>query len=64
MGRFTAQAPAMLCTAASRLAQIRFTLVNRIAEREGRGLMSNRNRSQNSDAAKARRSPHTVAARF
>ena len=51
------------CTAAQ-LAQIRFTLVNRIAEREGRGLMSNRNRSQNSDAAKARRSPHTVAPRF
>lgn len=51
------------CTA-GQLAQIRFTLVNRIAEREGRGLMSDRNRSQNSDAAKARRSPHTLAPRF
>ena len=50
------------CTA-GQLAQIRFTLVNRIAEREGRGLASNRNRSQNSDAAKARRSPHEMAPR-
>jgi hypothetical protein len=51
------------CTA-GQLAQIRFTLVNRIAERESRGLASNRNRSQNSDAAKARRSPKTIAPRF
>lgn len=50
------------CTA-GQLAQIRFTLVNRIAEREGRGLMINRNRSQNSDAAKTRRSPHEMAPR-
>lgn len=50
------------CTAAQ-LAQIRFTLVNRIGEREGSGLASNRNRSQNSDAAKARRSPHEMAPR-
>lgn len=45
------------------LAQIRFTLVNRIAEREGRGHTADRNRSQNSDAAKARRSPHEMANR-
>ena len=45
------------------LAQIRFTLVNRRNEREGRGTTSHRNRSQNSDAAKARRSPHELAAR-
>lgn len=51
------------CTA-GQLAQIRFTLINRIAEREGRGLASHRNRSQNSDAAKARRSPKTIAPRF
>jgi hypothetical protein len=51
------------CTA-GQLAQIRFTLVNRIAEREGRGRISDRNRSQNSDAAKDRRSPHTLAPRF
>ena len=50
------------CTA-SQLAQIRFTLVNRIAEREGRGNTSDRNRSQNSNAAKARRSPHEMAHR-
>ena len=50
------------CTA-GQLAQIRFTLVNRIAEREGRGNTSDRNRSQNSDAAKARRSPHEMAPR-
>jgi len=51
------------CTA-GQLAQIRFTLVNRIAEREGRGNTCDRNRSQNADAAKARRSPATVAPRF
>jgi hypothetical protein len=45
------------------LAHIRFTVVNRIAEREGRGNTCDRNRSQNSDAAKARRSPHEMAAR-
>ncbi len=50
------------CTA-GQLAQIRFTLVNRIAEREGRGNTCDRNRSQNSDAAKARRSPHEMAPR-
>lgn len=46
------------------LSQIRFTVVNRIAEREGRGNTCDRNRSQKSEAAKARRSPHTVAPRF
>jgi hypothetical protein len=51
------------CTA-GQLAQIRFTLVNRIAEREGRGTATDRNRLQNSDAAKARRSPDAVAPRF
>jgi hypothetical protein len=45
------------------LAQIRFTLVNRRNEREGRGLISQRNKSQKSDAAKARRSPHEMAPR-
>ncbi len=50
------------CTA-SQLAQIRFTLVNRIAEREGRGNASDRNRSQKSDAAKRHRSPHEMADR-
>lgn len=45
------------------LTQIRFTLVNRRNEREGRGNTSDRNRSQNSDAAKARRSLHELAAR-
>lgn len=43
---------------------IRNTIVNRISEREGRGLTSHRNRSQNSDAAKTRRSPKTMAPRF
>ncbi len=51
------------CTA-GQLVQIRFTLVNRIAEREGRGNTSDRNRSQNSDAAKARRSADSVSPRF
>lgn len=50
------------CTA-GQLAQIRFTLVNRIAEREGRGNTCDRNKSQNSDAAKARRSPHEMSPR-
>lgn len=50
------------CTA-GQLIQIRFTLVNRIAEREGRGNTTDRNRSQNSDAAKSRRSPHEMADR-
>lgn len=45
------------------LAQIRFTLVNRIAEREGRGNTCDRNRSQKSDAAKRRRSPHEMSDR-
>lgn len=45
------------------LAQIRFTLVNRRNEREGRGNTSDRNRSQHSDAAKARRSPHEMVER-
>jgi hypothetical protein len=48
----------------TQLLWIRNTLVNRIAEREGSGLSENRNKSQRSDAAKARRSPHTVAPRF
>jgi len=46
------------------LVGIRNTLVNRISEREGVGHTSNRNRSQNSDAAKERRSPHTLAPRY
>lgn len=41
------------------LVQIRNTIVNRISEREGVGHTSDRNKSQNSDEAKARRSPHT-----
>lgn len=45
------------------LTWIHFTLVNRIAEREGRGHTSDRNRSQNSDGAKARRSPHELSER-
>lgn len=49
---------------AAQLAQIRFTLINRISEREGRGHTADRNRSQNSDAAKSRRSPHTLDPRF
>lgn len=39
------------------------TLNNRIAEREGSGLMEDRNKGQRSDAAKARRSPHEMAPR-
>ena len=46
------------------LLQIRNTIVNRIREREGRGHSSDRNRSQNSEEAKARRSPKTIAPRF
>lgn len=46
------------------LTQIRFTLINRRNEREGRGHTSDRNKSQNSDSAKARRSPDTLAPRF
>jgi hypothetical protein len=45
------------------LVWIRNTLVNRIAEREGSGLTENRNKSQRSDVAKARRSPAEVAPR-
>lgn len=46
------------------LIQIRNTLVNRISEREGVGHTSDRNKSQNSPAAKQRRSPDFVAPRF
>jgi hypothetical protein len=42
---------------------IRNTLVNRIAEREGSGLSSARNKSQRSDAAKGRRSASDVSHR-
>ena len=42
------------------LAQIRFTLVNRRNEREGRGNTSDRNKSQNSYEAKRRRSRHEL----
>ena len=42
------------------LVQIRNTIVNRISEREGVGHTSDRNQSQNSDEAKARRSSHTL----
>lgn len=45
------------------LSQIRFTLTNRRNEREGRGLTSDRNKSQKSLEAKAARSPHTLAPR-
>jgi hypothetical protein len=45
------------------LALIRFTLVNRRNEREGRGHTSDRNKSQKSDEAKARRSPHELSDR-
>jgi hypothetical protein len=45
------------------LTQIRFTLVNRINEREGRGHTADRNRSQNSEAAKNRRSADHLAHR-
>jgi hypothetical protein len=39
------------------------TLNNRIAEREGAGMMADRNKGQRSEAAKARRSPHEMAPR-
>jgi hypothetical protein len=39
------------------------TLNNRIAEREGTGLIQDRNKGQRTDAAKARRSPHEMAPR-
>lgn len=42
------------------LAQIRFTLINRRNEREGRGNTCDRNKSQNSDEAKRRRSRHEL----
>lgn len=42
------------------LAQIRFTLVNRRNEREGRGNTCDRNRSQNSESAKRGRSRHEL----
>jgi len=45
------------------LAQIRFTMVNRRNEREGRGLTSDRNKSQRSVESKAARSPHMLAPR-
>lgn len=48
----------------TQLIGIRNTLVNRINEREGLGQTSDRNRSQKSPAAKAKRSPHTLAPRF
>lgn len=47
----------------SQLLAVRNTLVNRIAEREGTGHTSDRNKSQKSAAAKARRSPHEMAPR-
>lgn len=50
------------CTV-QQLLWIRNTLVNRIAEREGSGLASERNKSQRSDAAKRRKSPHEMAPR-
>jgi hypothetical protein len=46
------------------LHQILYTLTNRIAEREGTGLTSDRNKSQKTTHAKAARSPHTLAQRF
>lgn len=51
------------CTV-SQLIQIRFTLVNRIAEREGRGNTSDRNQSQNSEPAKAARAPGNIDLRW
>lgn len=46
------------------LVWIRNTIVNRISEREGVGHTFDRNKSQKSDEAKARRSPHTFDPRF
>lgn len=46
------------------LAQIRFTLVNRRNEREGRGHTCDRNKSQKSDQAKAARHPGEIAPRI
>jgi hypothetical protein len=39
------------------------TLTNRIAEREGTGLLQDRNKSQKTEAARRRRSPHEMAPR-
>jgi len=58
-----ASALADRCTA-GQLTQIRFTLVNRISEREGRGTATDRNRSQVTESAKASRSPDVVTPRF
>ena len=62
LGEDLASSLAERCTI-TQLLWIRNTLVNRIAEREGTGLSSHRNRSQRSDAAKARRSPKEMAPR-
>lgn len=62
LGEDLAASLAERCTI-NQLFWIRNTLVNRIAEREGSGLSEHRNRSQRSDAAKARRSPHEMAPR-
>lgn len=45
------------------LVNIRYTIVNRIAAREGRGNTADRNKSQKSPEAKEARSPHTLAIR-
>jgi hypothetical protein len=62
LGEGLAASLAERCTM-NQLLWIRNTLVNRIAEREGSGLASERNKSQRSDAAKRRRSPHEMAPR-
>jgi hypothetical protein len=46
------------------LALIRFTLTNRRNEREGRGLIQDRNKSQNTAEAKARRAVASSDSRF
>jgi hypothetical protein len=62
LGADLAASLAERCTM-NQLLWIRNSLVNRIAEREGSGLASERNKSQRSDAAKQRKSPHEMAPR-
>lgn len=62
LGTDLAASLAERCTM-QQLIWIRNSLVNRIAAREGSGLAQGRNKSQRSDAAKARRSHHEMAPR-
>lgn len=48
----------------SQLYQILYTLNNRIAEREGTGLIQDRNKSQKTEAARRHRSPDHLAPRW